>query len=64
MKKRDLLKHLQDIARSADTDLVFLREGKHEVWCLDGERLYVPRHREVSEGVARSILKRARKTVQ
>ena len=45
MKKRDLLKHLQDIARSADTDLVFLREGKHEVWCLGGERLYVPRHR-------------------
>jgi len=64
VKKRDLMKHLREIANSAGTELVFLREGKHEVWSLGGERLYIPRHREISEGVAASIIKRARSTLR
>ena len=60
VKKRDLMKHLREIADSAGAELVFLRQGKHEVWSLGGERLYIPRHREISRGVAASIMKRAR----
>ena len=64
VKKRDLLDQLREIAKSADNDFVFLREGKHEVWLVGGQRSYIPRHRDISEGVARNILKRARKTVR
>ena len=56
--------HLRAIATLTGTEVVFLREGKHEVWSLGGERLYIPRHREISEGVAASTIKRARSTLR
>ena len=60
MKKRDLVKHLQLIARAAGTNLVFVREGaNHEVWTIAGERLVIPRHREINEHAARAIIRRA-----
>ncbi len=60
MKKRDLVKHLQQVARAAGTDLVFVREGaNHEVWTVAGERLVIPRHREINEHTARAIIRRA-----
>ena len=58
------MKRLREIAKSANTEFTFVREGKHEVWSLGGERLYIPRHREISEGVAASILKRARSVLR
>ncbi len=60
MKKRDLVNHLRTIARAAGTDLVFVREGaNHEVWAIAGERLVIPRHREINEHTAGSIMRRA-----
>ncbi len=60
MKKRDLVKHLRQIAQSADTELEFVREGRnHEIWTLDGERIVIPRHREINERLARSIIAKA-----
>ncbi|RLE19321.1 MAG: hypothetical protein DRJ50_12310 [Actinobacteria bacterium] len=60
MKKRDLVKHLQLVARAAGTNLAFVREGaNHEVWTIAGERLVIPRHREINERTARAIIRRA-----
>ncbi len=60
MKKRDVIKRLRAIAKVASTDLEFVREGSnHEVWAIGGERLVIPRHREINEHTARGIIKRA-----
>jgi mRNA interferase HicA len=60
MKKRDLVKHLRAVARATGTDLLFVREGaNHEVWAIAGERLVIPRHREINELTARAIIRRA-----
>jgi hypothetical protein len=60
MKKRDLVKHLRAVARAIGTDLLFVREGaNHEVWAIAGERLVIPRHREINERTARAIIRRA-----
>ena len=61
MKKRELLRRLRSIARSADVELNFTREGaNHEIWTIDGERLVIPRHRDVNERTAYSIIRRAK----
>ena len=54
VKKRELEKRLRRL------DWVFLRHGgKQDVW-TDGEREEaVPRHAEINENLARSILRRA-----
>jgi mRNA interferase HicA len=60
VKKRDVIKRLRAIAKVASTDLEFVREGSnHEVWAIGGERLVIPRHREINEHTARGIIKRA-----
>lgn len=60
MKKRDLIKSLRAIAQAADMDFDFVREGaNHEIWTIGGERLVIPRHREVNERTAQSILRKA-----
>lgn len=39
---------------------MFVREGaNHEVWAIAGERLVIPRHREINEYTARAIIRRA-----
>jgi mRNA interferase HicA len=61
VKKRDLIKQLRATAKAADTDLEFVREGaNHEVWTIGGERLVIPRHREINEHTARGIIKKAK----
>lgn len=61
MKKRGLLKQLQTIAKVADAEFVFVRQGgSHEIWFLVGKRLVVPRHREINERTAEGIIKKAR----
>jgi len=54
VKRRDLERRL------ADCGWRFLRSGgRHDVW-TDGEREEaVPRHREISESLAKAILRRA-----
>lgn len=60
MKKRDLIKSLRATAQAADMDFDFVREGtNHEIWTIGGERLVIPRHREVNERTAQSILRKA-----
>lgn len=60
VKYRELIRRLRRIAAEQGHDLTFVREGSsHELWELAGERLVVPRHREINEMTARAIIKRA-----
>lgn len=61
MKKRDLMRTLRAIAKAVGMDLDFVREGaNHEIWTFGGERLVIPRHRDINERTARSIIKKAK----
>jgi mRNA interferase HicA len=61
VKKRDLIKQLRALAAQRGHDLEFVREGRnHEVWTIGGTRIVIPRHREINERTARSILTRAK----
>lgn len=54
------MKRLRAIARSADVELDLVREGgNHEIWIFAGERLVIPRHREVNERTAEGIIRKA-----
>lgn len=62
VKKRELIKRLRAISSATGTELVFPREGSnHELWSIVGERIVIPRHREVNERTARSIIEQARR---
>lgn len=61
VKKRDLVKQLQTIAKTAGVELTFVREGgNHEIWALAGQRLVIPRHRDINERTAHGIIKKAK----
>lgn len=55
MKKKDLIKELTKLGYEK------IREGgNHEVWGKDTKTFAVPRHREINENTAKSILKSAK----
>ena len=54
------MKRLRVIAKAADTEFAFIREGaNHEIWTIGDERLVIPRHRDINERTAAGIIKRA-----
>jgi hypothetical protein len=60
MKRRDLIGQLRDAASDAELEFTSLRNsGGHEVFPLDGLRIPIPNHREITEGTARSIMRQA-----
>jgi mRNA interferase HicA len=55
VKRRDLVKQLESAGYRVDRD-----DGGHTVYEKDGSRpVQVPRHREINENTAKSILKAA-----
>ncbi|MCI8710085.1 MAG: type II toxin-antitoxin system HicA family toxin [Dorea sp.] len=55
MKRRDLIKKLESAGYRLDRD-----DGGHTIYEKDGSRpVQVPRHREINENTAKSILKAA-----
>ena len=59
MRKRDLIRRLRRIAKAAELDMEFVREGaSHELWRIGDERIVVPRHREINERTATAIIKK------
>lgn len=55
VKRRDLIKKLEEAGYTLDRD-----DGNHSVYEKPGSRpVQVPRHREISENTAKSILKAA-----
>lgn len=60
VKYRELIRRLRRIAAEQGQALTFVREGSnHELWELAGERLVIPRHREINEQTAGAVIKRA-----
>lgn len=54
------MKKLQQIALHANVDLEFVREGaNHEIWAIAGERIVIPRHRDINEHTAHGIIQKA-----
>ncbi|MEW1913780.1 hypothetical protein AB0442_36035 [Kitasatospora sp. NPDC085895] len=62
MKHGTFLQELRKIARAKGLDLELVRHGaNHDLYELGTVRLTVPRHPDVNELTARSILKEANK---
>ena len=59
MKRTALIRTIREGAQAAGLDVELARnDGDHEGWVIDGLGFSVPRHRELNELTARSILKR------
>ena len=60
MKRRDLLIQLAFIAETRGVPITRIRgRGGHDVYRVGDVQLTIPRHNEISEHTAQSILKRA-----
>jgi mRNA interferase HicA len=60
-----LLKAIALIAADHDGRWEFVREGaEHEVWEMNGQQIYIPRHREINELTARGIIRRAERAAR
>lgn len=58
MKRRELLREIGTAANDAGVDWVFVRQGaNHEMWRCGTAVVAIPRHREINERTATSILK-------
>lgn len=56
MKRRDLLKRLEEIA---DTELV-RHGGSHDIYRVGDVQVTIPRHNEINEITAKAIIKEAK----
>lgn len=64
MRRTDLIRTIRQQAKGAGLSMELIREGKeHEVWQVGDTLLPIPRHREVSPGVTRKLLKAVEKEV-
>ena len=58
MKQRQLKQQIQQLANRHGVTARLVRQGKHEIWECAGLTFSIPRHREIAEGTARTILRR------
>lgn len=54
MKRRDLEQRLQELGWR-----LLRHGGRHDIWERDGNEVVVPRHAEINEYTAKSILRQA-----
>lgn len=60
MKQVDLIKRLRQIAKvNGGTAEIVRSSGGHDMWSVAGVLVSVPRHREINELTAKSIIDRA-----
>ena len=59
MKRRELLKRLEQIAKDRGESFTLVEGGSHTKAFIGPQMIAVPRHREVSEPTAKTILKEA-----
>ena len=63
VKRRDLLRRLELVARGRGSHLVLVRPGgQHDVFAVGSVRFTVPRHVEIDERTARAIILQASTT--
>ncbi|MBB6333657.1 hypothetical protein [Schaalia hyovaginalis] len=58
MKRVDLMKRLATIAKQRGEELIVVEGGSHTKVRIGQAITMVPRHREISEGTARGIIKK------
>ena len=59
MKRRDLLKQLDKIAKTKELELVASEGGNHTRVSIGKWTSVIPRHREVNEMLAKAIIRNA-----
>jgi mRNA interferase HicA len=57
MRRRDLMRRLRDIALEEDVDMEVTEGGRHTKVKIGNRQTAVPRHNEINEHTARSIIK-------
>lgn len=56
-RRKLIIKKLRQAAKQRGLDFYLLRQGsRHEAYCLDGLRIPIPRHNEVSERTTLDII--------
>lgn len=63
MKRRDLLKIIEDLAAANDVEWLEGAGSKHDKYTFNGKMIPVPRHREIGEMLAREIIKQCKSTL-
>ncbi|AIE82770.1 hypothetical protein ACX3T3_01825 [Actinotignum schaalii] len=61
MKRRDLLNELRKVAKAKGEELILTEGGNHTRAQIGDWVEPIPRHREISERLARKILERSKK---
>ena len=56
MKRRDLVKRINEIARTQNQTAVWVEGGSHTKVTIGGRSTVVPRHKEVKEPLAKKII--------
>lgn len=65
MKRRDLIRQFEAIARERGASVTLVREGgAHTVYLVGVVRIVVPRHREINELTARGIIDDVRRGLE
>lgn len=58
MKRRDVIRRLHQAAHDADVEVTIVRDtGPHTIYAVGGQRVSIPRHREVQQGTAEAIFR-------
>lgn len=58
MKRRDVIAKIGEAASASGLSWGMTRQGaKHELWSLDGEKVTIPRHRDINERTAHGIFR-------
>ncbi len=57
MRKADLEKRINGLAKSRGVEWIYLGGTKHDKYRLNGTVIMIPRHREIGEALAAKILK-------
>jgi hypothetical protein len=60
MKRRDLLKELQRIAKDAGAEYEETEGGRHTKVTIGDNKTVVPRHPEIADNLAKQIIKQAK----
>lgn len=57
-KRTDVVRQIRRLANQYGQRAKIVRQGSHEIWECAGLTFPVPRHREIAEGTARTIINR------
>ncbi len=64
MKKQQLRKTLNKMAKEHNVDFDTGSGTKHDKWVFNGQKLIIPRHNEINELPARGIIEAAESTLE